>query len=922
MKKKFKKLVVCCIVMCLMVTLTPSIKAYAITRNDVSQKLESLMKQYVGRTGTWSYAGGSQCYGFAHMIFDNVFNRGSKQVGNGALSSNPTNYKLNNVASDIKTIGTLGPGYSAGQLENLLEKAAPGDYIQVRRNSSGNPHSMICVNVDGSANTIEIFDANSDGRGTVKHYTQSFSTFKSKNAGVSVYRYYDYYPDIPVHNCDDHKGTERWKVSVSSVLNIRSGPSTSNSIVGTLSNGTEIYICEKIDNGGYTWGKLSSGQGWVALSGNAEYMCGTIPPSYHIQMETWFSDTPMGNEIKECNTQDDVYLCYKIFDKNSGKYLDQLMSSNYSVKETIYNPDGTEAFSYTYNNDNNWIKIGNARTGGTYKGKVEVTGDWNGNSERTVNFIERKDQIEDGVSLNDAFSSQVDSVEKNQKVIYWYKMFDANSNLAFNQYRNREYTVKQEVYSPSGEKIKEKSYNKEDSGSLEFTASSIGKYKCKTTITINGKDIALEKTLDVHDIYTIEYDANGGQNAPESEQKHYGKDILISSNKPDKSYIVYYNPNGGTISRRGQYFSCSFLSWNTDKYGSGITYFAGDTYSKNDSVVLYAQYENPKFQGSPTIYRDGYTFEGWYTEKDGGTKVKEGDVLTGSQALWAHWKQNLSISVSADKNKVNVGQKVTVSGTATGGTAPYTYSYLLHNKDTDSWSRLTPQFVKESSYIWTAGSTGNREFFVEVKDSTGKVVRSSAVAVSTEKNLAVSAKADKSRVNVGQKVVVSGTATGGTAPYTYSYLVHNKDTYSWSRLTPQFVKESSYTWTAGSTGNREFFVEVKDSTGKVVRSSAVAVSTVKEENLAISAKADKSKLNVGQKVVVSGTATGGTAPYTYSYLVHNKDTDSWSRLTSQFVKESSYTWTAGSTGNREFFVEVKDNTGKVTRSTAILVVTK
>ena len=176
------------------------------------------MKQYVGRTGTWSYAGGSQCYGFAHMIFDNVFNRGSKQVGNGALSSNPTNYKLNNVASDIKTIGTLGPGYSAGQLENLLEKAAPGDYIQVRRNSSGNPHSMICVNVDGSANTIEIFDANSDGRGTVKHYTQSFSTFKSKNAGVSVYRYYDYYPDIPVHNCDDHKGTERWKVYVGDTL--------------------------------------------------------------------------------------------------------------------------------------------------------------------------------------------------------------------------------------------------------------------------------------------------------------------------------------------------------------------------------------------------------------------------------------------------------------------------------------------------------------------------------------------------------------------------------------------------------------------------------------------------------------------------------------------------------------------------------
>ena len=90
-------------------------------------------------------------------------------------------------------------------------------------------------------------------------------------------------------------------------------------------------------------------------------------------------------------------------------------------------------------------------------------------------------------------------------------------------------------------------------------------------------------------------------------------------------------------------------------------------------------------------------------------------------------RQNLNISAKAGSNKVNVGDKVTVTGTAAGGTAPYTYSYLLHNKDTDSWSRLTPQFVKNASFTWTAGSTGNREFFVEVKDSTGKVVRSSAV---------------------------------------------------------------------------------------------------------------------------------------------------------------------------------------------------
>ena len=282
-------------------------------------------------------------------------------------------------------------------------------------------------------------------------------------------------------------------------------------------------------------------------------------------------------------------------------------------------------------------------------------------------------------------------------------------------------------------------------------------------------------------------------------------------------------------------------------------------------------------------------------------------------------RQNLNISAKAGSNKVNVGDKVTVTGTAAGGTAPYTYSYLLHNKDTDSWSRLTPQFINSASYTWTAGSVGNREFFVEVKDSTGKVVRSSAVAVSAVKAqaLTISAKAGSNKVNVGDKVTVTGTATGGTAPYTYSYLLHNKDTNSWSRLTPQFVKNASFTWTAGSAGNREFFVEVKDSTGKVVRSSAVAVSAVKAQELTISAKAGSNKVNVGDKVTITGTATGGTAPYTYSYLLHNKDTNSWSRLTPQFINSASYTWTAGSAGNREFFVEVKDSTGKVVRSSAV-----
>ena len=281
----------------------------------------------------------------------------------------------------------------------------------------------------------------------------------------------------------------------------------------------------------------------------------------------------------------------------------------------------------------------------------------------------------------------------------------------------------------------------------------------------------------------------------------------------------------------------------------------------------------------------------------------------------------LAITGKASLSNITVGTKVVISGTATGGTGGYTYSYLIHNKDTNAWSRLTSSFVSSSTCTWTAGSAGNREFFVEVRDNTGKVVRSSAIAVNVTtaaRPLSVTAKAGKSNVTVGTKVVITGTAAGGSGNYTYSYLVHNKDTNAWSRLTPSFGNSNTYTWTAGSAGNREFFVEVKDSTGKVVRSKAVNVSTSSSE-LNITAKASAAAVAAGTKVVITGTAVGGSGNYTYSYLVHNKDTNAWSRLTPSFVSSNTYTWTAGSTGNREFFVEVKDSTGKVVRSRAVNV---
>ncbi len=123
--------------------------------------------------------------------------------------------------------------------------------------------------------------------------------------------------------------------------------------------------------------------------------------------------------------------------------------------------------------------------------------------------------------------------------------------------------------------------------------------------------------------YTVTYDANGGTGAPDSQTKYAGRDLALSDTEPEReekleNFRIILNANGGSVTpsrvNATRYTDYSFSGWNTKADGSGTAYAPGGSYTAEESVTLYAQWEADTEDAPaslPTPTREGYTFLGW-----------------------------------------------------------------------------------------------------------------------------------------------------------------------------------------------------------------------------------------------------------------------------------------------------------------------
>jgi hypothetical protein len=209
----------------------------------------------------------------------------------------------------------------------------------------------------------------------------------------------------------------------------------------------------------------------------------------------------------------------------------------------------------------------------------------------------------------------------------------------------------------------------------------------------------------------------------------------------------------------------------------------------------------------------------------------------------------LNVSCTVSDTTVNVGQQVTYTANATGGTGSYTYSW------TGSENLSASTRVVNKIY----NSAGNKTARVTVTSGNQTASRDCQTVVVSQvqtPNPSVSCQANLSTADVGDTVSFTAFPVSGTTPYTYSWSGTDGISGTTKTISKQF----------NSAGTKTATVVLTDANGKQAQASCSTTIQQQNPGLGGSCTASPTSANVGQNINFSASGTGGTGNYTFEWL--------------------------------------------------------
>lgn len=172
--------------------------------------------------------------------------------------------------------------------------------------------------------------------------------------------------------------------------------------------------------------------------------------------------------------------------------------------------------------------------------------------------------------------------------------------------------------------------------------------------------------------YTVTFNGKGGKVSKNTMKVSYGNryGTLATATKSGYGFLGWFTSSGSNITADTIYKTDGnttlYAKWGK-KYKITFNPNKGKVGTKSKTVTKGLAYGN-----LPTPKRSGYTFQGWYTKKSGGSKITSGKTvgISKNTTFYAHWSlSRFKLNFNANGGKVSKQYK-NISFGKTYGTLP------------------------------------------------------------------------------------------------------------------------------------------------------------------------------------------------------------------------------------------------------------
>ena len=248
-------------------------------------------------------------------------------------------------------------------------------------------------------------------------------------------------------------------------------------------------------------------------------------------------------------------------------------------------------------------------------------------------------------SVNDRkekeYNKLINTIENAAKVYHSYNQ--DRTKVSINELVNQEFLTS-EIKNPINDELISGCvfFSKDENGMNTYT------YKDSCS---NQQEVILKINLDGG---SVSNDLSGGY-------LPYTVVTLDNPTKDNYSFLGWEVVEGDSVLNGNSLTIGKNLTTIKAKYNSGNSVVTFDAVEGNVSVVSKALEVNKTYGELPTPIKSRANFLGWYTQKDGGTKVTADTIVTtvGEQTLYAHWEDTIitfaRLAANYSCNGVSVG---------------------------------------------------------------------------------------------------------------------------------------------------------------------------------------------------------------------------------------------------------------------------